>query len=177
MNNQPDANKIYLCAKSPYEPKHQRLIEKQQDVGLNILRTPRPSLNTWMLWKMSTRVLSTIQKKRKVLIVFDDMIADVTSNKKIHPVVSDLFIRGWKIDFLLCSFLDMTISKSWRFNKLLLDIHLIFAPKTLCSSEHVLQKIVVFSHWYCSSIRRSITFSKESVESSIDISHGDWWKN
>ena len=106
MNNQPDANKIYLCAKSPYEPKHQRLIEKQQDVGLNILRTPRPSLNTWMLWKMSTRVLSTIQKKRKVLIVFDDMIADVTSNKKIHPVVSDLFIRGWKIDFLLCSFLE-----------------------------------------------------------------------
>ena len=106
INNQPDVDKIYLCAKGLYEPKHQLLIDKQQDVGLNILRTRRPSLNTWMLWKMSIRVLSTTQKKRKVLIVFDHMIADVTSNKKIHPVVTDLFIRGWKINFLLCSFLE-----------------------------------------------------------------------
>ena len=33
-------------------------------------------------------------KKRKVLIMFGDMIADVASNKKLHPVVIELFIRG-----------------------------------------------------------------------------------
>ena len=33
-------------------------------------------------------------KKRKILIVFDDMIADMTNNKKLNPVVTELFIRG-----------------------------------------------------------------------------------
>ena len=33
-------------------------------------------------------------KKRKILILFDDMIADVINNKKLNPVVTELFIRG-----------------------------------------------------------------------------------
>ena len=32
-------------------------------------------------------------KKRKILIVFDDMIADMPSNKKLNPVVTELLIR------------------------------------------------------------------------------------
>ena len=32
-------------------------------------------------------------KKRKILIVFDDMIADMLSNKKINPIVTELFIE------------------------------------------------------------------------------------
>ena len=37
-------------------------------------------------------------KKRKVLIVFDDMIADMINNKKLNPVVTELFIRGRKLN-------------------------------------------------------------------------------
>ena len=33
-------------------------------------------------------------KKRKILIVFDDMIADMLSNKKLNPLVTELFITG-----------------------------------------------------------------------------------
>ena len=33
-------------------------------------------------------------KKRKILIVFDDLIADMLSNKKISPIVTELIIRG-----------------------------------------------------------------------------------
>ena len=33
-------------------------------------------------------------KKRKILIVFDDMIADMINNKKLNPEVTELFIRG-----------------------------------------------------------------------------------
>ena len=33
-------------------------------------------------------------KKRKILIVFDDMIADMLSNEKLNLVVMELFIRG-----------------------------------------------------------------------------------
>ena len=37
-------------------------------------------------------------KKRKILIVFDDMIADMLSNKKINPIVTELFIRDRKLN-------------------------------------------------------------------------------
>ena len=37
-------------------------------------------------------------KKRKILIVFDDMIANMLSNKKLNPVVTELFIRGRKLN-------------------------------------------------------------------------------
>ena len=40
-------------------------------------------------------------KKRKILIVFDDMIADMLSNKKPNPIVTELFIRGRKINISL----------------------------------------------------------------------------
>ena len=32
-------------------------------------------------------------KKRKILTVFDDMIADMLSNKKLNLIVTELFIR------------------------------------------------------------------------------------
>ena len=33
-------------------------------------------------------------KKRRMIIVFDDMIADMESNKKLSPIVTELFLRG-----------------------------------------------------------------------------------
>ena len=36
-------------------------------------------------------------KRRKTLIVFDDMIADVLSNEKLNPIALELFIRGIKL--------------------------------------------------------------------------------
>ena len=40
-------------------------------------------------------------KKRRVLIVFDDMIADMESKKKLSSVVTELFLRGRKLNILL----------------------------------------------------------------------------
>ena len=49
---------------------------------------------------MSTKILNNYNpgKKRKVLIVFDDMIADMINNKKLNSVVTELFIRGRKLN-------------------------------------------------------------------------------
>ena len=38
------------------------------------------------------------RKKRKVLIVFDDMIADMINNKQLDSIVTELFIRGRKLN-------------------------------------------------------------------------------
>ena len=40
-------------------------------------------------------------KKRKILIVFNDMIADIHSNKKLNPIVAELFNRGRKLNISL----------------------------------------------------------------------------
>ena len=37
-------------------------------------------------------------KKRKILIVFDDMIADMINNNKLNPIVTELFTRGRKLN-------------------------------------------------------------------------------
>ena len=58
-------------------------------------------LNTQMIWMIFIKILkNTIQiKNKKILIAFDDMIADMFSNKKLTPIVTELFISGRK--FLL----------------------------------------------------------------------------
>ena len=49
---------------------------------------------------MYTKTLKIIiqKKKSKVLIVFDDMIPDMINNKKLDSIVTELFIRGRKIN-------------------------------------------------------------------------------
>ena len=42
-----------------------------------------------------------VDKERKILIVFDDMIADMINNKKLNSIVTELFIRGRKLDIPL----------------------------------------------------------------------------
>ena len=39
-----------------------------------------------------------MDKERKILIVFDDMIADIINNKKLNPIVTELFITGRKLN-------------------------------------------------------------------------------
>ena len=52
-----------------------------------------------------------LNKERKILIVFDDMIADVLSNKKLNPIVTELFIKVKKLNislsFITQSYLDV----------------------------------------------------------------------
>ena len=40
-------------------------------------------------------------KKRNILIVFYDLIAEMLSNKKLNPVITELFIKGRKLNISL----------------------------------------------------------------------------
>ena len=57
-------------------------------------------------------------KKRKILIVFDDMIADMINNNKLNPIVTELFIIGRKLNisivFITQSYLK--VPKDFRLN-------------------------------------------------------------
>ena len=60
-------------------------------------------LNTQTTWITFKRILKkTIQiKKRIILIVLNDVIADMLSNKTLNPIVPELFIRGNKLNISL----------------------------------------------------------------------------
>ena len=100
INNQPDIDKIYLYANNPYETKYQYLINNREKVGLNHFNDPK----AFMEYSNDIQdVYTNIEdynpiKKRKILIVFDDMIADMINNNKLNPIVTDLFIRGRKLN-------------------------------------------------------------------------------
>ena len=60
-------------------------------------------LNIQMICKTFIKIFkNTIQKKKcKVLLVFDNMIADVIINKKLNPVETELFTRDRKLNISL----------------------------------------------------------------------------
>ena len=100
INNQPDIDKIYLYAKDPYEKKYQYLINKREKVGLNNFDDPQAFTeypNDMQDVYKNIEDYNPI-KKRKILIVFDDMIAHMINNNKLNPIVTELFIRGRKLN-------------------------------------------------------------------------------
>ena len=64
----------------------------------SILMIQKLLLNIQTIWMIKDY---DPNKKRKILIVFDDMIADMLSNKKLNPIVTELFIRGRKLNISL----------------------------------------------------------------------------
>ena len=51
-------------------------------------------LNTQMIWMIKNIEEYKPNKTHKILIVFDDMVADMLSNKKHNQAVTELFIGG-----------------------------------------------------------------------------------
>ena len=78
INNQPDIDKIYLYAKDPYEAKYQFLINKRKSVGLEHFDDPKAFIeySNDMQAVYKNIYEYNLDKERKILIVFDDMIAN-----------------------------------------------------------------------------------------------------
>ena len=53
-----------------------------------------------------------LNKKCQILIVFDDMNADMLSNKKVNPIVTELFIRGRKVNISI-AFITQYLQKMY----------------------------------------------------------------
>ena len=96
-------DKIYLYAKDLSEPKYEFLIKKREDVGIKYCNDPNAFI------ECSNRMDDVYQniddynpsRKRKILIVFDDMITDIMSNKKFQVIIKELFIRCRKVNISL----------------------------------------------------------------------------
>ena len=103
IKNQPDIDKIYLCAKDPYEAKCEYLIYKREGVCINHFNDAKAFIeNSNDMHDVHKNIDEyNPDKENKISIVFDDMIADMIHNKKLNSIVTELFIRGRKFNISL----------------------------------------------------------------------------
>ena len=88
INEQNDIDKIYLYARDLNEPKYKILIKKCKDAGIKHLNDPNAFIecsNTMDDVYENINDYNPIRKRKKV-IVFDDMIADIKSNKRFQAI-------------------------------------------------------------------------------------------
>ena len=92
-----------MYAKDPYEDKYQFLIIKRESVGLRHFNDPKAfieySNDMHDVYKNIDDY--NLDKENRILIVFDDMIADIINNKKLNSIITELFIRGRKLNISL----------------------------------------------------------------------------
>ena len=83
VNNETEIHKIYLYAKDPFEAKYQYLINICEKVGLKCFNDPKAFIeySNDMRDVYKDIVEHKVDKDPKILIVFDDMIADIIKNK------------------------------------------------------------------------------------------------
>ena len=103
INEQDDLDKIYLYAKDLSESKYRCLIQKRKDVWIKYLN----DLNAFIeSFNPMDEVYENIDdynpnRKRKILIAFDDMVTDIMSDKKVQVILKELFIRWRKLNISL----------------------------------------------------------------------------
>ena len=103
INEQNDIDKIYLYPRDLSEPKYENLIKKREDAGIKHLNNPNTFIecsNTMDDVYENINDYNLI-RKRKTIIVFDDMIADIMGNKRFQAIIKELFIRYSKLNISL----------------------------------------------------------------------------
>ena len=103
INEQNDIDKIYLYARDLSEPRYEYLIKKREDARIKHLNNPDVFIECS---NPMDNVYENINdynpsRKRKILIVFDDMIADIMINRKFQAIIKESFIRCKKLNISL----------------------------------------------------------------------------
>ena len=120
INEQEDIEKIYLYAKDLSKPKYEYLIKNRENAGIKHVN----NLEAFIEYPNTTGdIYENIDdynpsRKRKILLVFDDMIAGIISNKKFQSIIKELFVRWRKINISLVFFTQsyFCVQKEVRLN-------------------------------------------------------------
>ena len=103
ISQKDNIDKIYFYAKDLNEPNFEFLIKRREDAGIKHLNDP----NAFVEWFNTMDDVyenidyCNLNRKRKILIVFDAMIADIMANKKCQAIFKELFLRCRKLSISL----------------------------------------------------------------------------
>ena len=100
INNLHPIDKIYLYTKDIHKLKYEYLINKREKAGIKNLDDPKAFIEYSDDMDDVLDDINNYNKNRdkKVLIVFDDMIADIEYNKNFKRIIKELFYRARKIN-------------------------------------------------------------------------------
>ena len=103
INKQKDIDKTYLYAKDLSEPKYEYLIKKRENVGRNHVSNPNAFIECSNTMDDIYKNIHdcNLSRSRKIVIVFDGMIADIMTSKKYQVLIKELFIRYRKLNISL----------------------------------------------------------------------------
>ena len=103
INEQNYIDKTYLDARDLREPKYEYLIKKRENGRIKHLNNPDAFIDCANTMDDVYKNINDYNpiRKRKKLIVFDDMIADIMTNKKFQAIIKELFIRCRKLNISL----------------------------------------------------------------------------
>ena len=92
-----------MHAKDLSEPKHECLIKKRENAGTKLLNDSNGFIECSNTMDGVYENIDDYNpnRQRKILIVFDDMIADIMTNKKFQAIIKELFIRCRKLNISL----------------------------------------------------------------------------
>ena len=101
-----------MYVKDPFESKYQLLINGRDKVGIKQTKKQKAFIDYSQTIDDVYENLEEYNptKKRRVLIVFDDVIADMEANKNLSPIFTELFLRGRKLNISLV-FMSQSHSK------------------------------------------------------------------
>ena len=150
-------DKIYLHAKDLDEPKYQLLIKKREDAVIKYLHDLKPFIE-------HSNTMDNIYnnfddynptRKKKILIVFDDMITHIMINKKFQAIIEELFIRCRK-----------------------LNVSLVFTTQSYFSAPNEVR--LNFTHYLMINIYKKRELQQIAINHSADIEYKDfmniYWK-
>ena len=94
---------LFICQRSIWIKVSKLLIHWREEVGIENLKNQKAFTDFSQTIDDVYEDLEDYNptKKRRVLIVFDDIIADLKSNKKLSPIVTEMFLRGKKFNISL----------------------------------------------------------------------------
>ena len=103
IKEQDDIDKIYLYAKDLSESKYEFLIKNCENVRIKYCNDSNAFIDYSNTMDGVYQNIDDYNpsRKRKILIVFDDMIADIMSNEKFKGMIKELFIRCRKVNISL----------------------------------------------------------------------------
>ena len=86
INEQGNIDKIYLYAKDLSESKYEYLIKNRENVGIKLVNNAKAFIECSNTMDDVYEDINdyNLSRKRKILIIFDDMIADIMINKKFQ---------------------------------------------------------------------------------------------
>ena len=142
-----------MYAKDLNEPKYEFLTKNCEDAGIKHFNDPNAFIECSNTMDDDYENIDKYKpnRKTKILIAFDDMIADIMTNKKYQVITKELFIRCRKLNFSLVFITQFYF----------------FVPKDVRSNS---------THYFIMKINNKSELQDIVINHSADIDHKDFMK-